>query len=175
MTSVLHLLEVEAVTPPVVAVGIIFCCFGLIHCRLAWKVYTDPVPRFVTSYSGWSSTSLTFPYFAGFSLSMGVGAFKPILPDVVMNIVALVWLPSIVVSLLGSIIWFPRFLLPPWYRRALKAGIPRHDPYAMGAFKTLPVEEQKAAAQGRTPQHAPKPNTTPGPPTPPYGPPRRSE
>ncbi|MDO5067094.1 MAG: hypothetical protein Q4D96_07440 [Propionibacteriaceae bacterium] len=149
MTTVLYLLEVEAVTPPVVAVGIVFFCLGLLHCRLAWKVYTEPVPRFVTTYNGWASLSLTMPYFAGFSLSMGVGAFKPLLPGIVMTVVALVWLPSIVISLLGAIVWFPRFLLPPWYRRALKAGVPRHDPYAMGAFKALPVEKQKAAVSQR--------------------------
>ncbi|RRD46913.1 hypothetical protein, partial [Arachnia propionica] len=64
---------------------------------------------------------------------------------------SIVWILSGIIMLLGFFIWFPRFLLPPWYRRALKAGIPRHDPYAMGAFKALPVEKQKAAAQGRTP------------------------
>ncbi|MDO5082319.1 MAG: hypothetical protein Q4D89_02815 [Arachnia propionica] len=35
-------------------------------------------------------------------------------------------------SLLGSIVWFPRFLLPRWYP-------------VMGAFKALPVEEQRTA------------------------------
>ncbi|WP_148098937.1 hypothetical protein, partial [Arachnia propionica] len=64
---------------------------------------------------------------------------------------SVIWFLCGIIMLLGFIIWFPRFLLPPWYRRALKAGIPRHDPYAMGAFKALPVEKQKAAAQGRTP------------------------
>ena len=66
---------------------------------------------------------------------------------VVMNLVALVWLPCITISLLGIFFWFPRFLLPRWYRRAVKAGVPRNDPKAMGAFKALPLEQQREAAQ----------------------------
>ncbi|MDO5067092.1 MAG: hypothetical protein Q4D96_07430 [Propionibacteriaceae bacterium] len=62
---------------------------------------------------------------------------------------SVIWLFSGIITLLGAIIWFPRFLLPPWYRRALKAGVPRHDPYAMGAFKALSLEKQKAAVQER--------------------------
>lgn len=149
MTAVLSLLEVEAVTPPVVAAGIGFCLFGVLGICLGWRVYTEPTPRFVITYRGWSSPALSLPYCGGLFLSMGVGLFKPVLPDLVMNIVALVWLPSIVVSLLGSIIWFPWFLLPRWYRRAVKAGVSKHDPYAMGAFKALPVEKQKAAVSQR--------------------------
>ena len=103
-------------------------------------------PRFVIDYHGWSSTTLSLPYIAGFFLSMGVGAFKPVLPGVVMNLVALVWLPCITISLLGIFFWFPRFLLPRWYRRAVKAGVPRNDPNAMGAFKALPLEQQHEAA-----------------------------
>ena len=41
----------------------------------------------------------------------------------------------------------PRFLLPRWYRRAVKAGVPLNDPNAMGAFKALPLEQQREAAQ----------------------------
>ncbi|RRD05509.1 hypothetical protein EII34_07200 [Arachnia propionica] len=44
--------------------------------------------------------------------------------------------------MLSVFIWFPRFLLPRWYPRAVKAGVPRHDPLLMGAFKALPRTEQ---------------------------------
>ncbi|MDO5084590.1 MAG: hypothetical protein Q4D89_14490 [Arachnia propionica] len=80
---------------------------------------------------------------------MAVASLEPILPRVVMQVLGLIWLPSGAILFLGFLFWFPRVLLPPWYRRALKAGVPRHDPYAMGAFKALPVEKQKAAVQGR--------------------------
>lgn len=60
-------------------------------------------------------------------------------PKVLMQAASIIWLISGIIFLVGSLIWFPRFLLPPWYRRAVKAGIPRIDPYAMGAFKAPPA------------------------------------
>ena len=141
------LLELEALTFPQAAIGIGLFLLGLLGIRQSRIVYTEPIPRFVIDYHGWSSTILSLPYIAGFFLSMGVGAFKPVLPGVVMNLVALVWLPCITISLLGIFFWFPRFLLPRWYRRAVKAGVPRNDPKAMGAFKALPLEQQREAAQ----------------------------
>ena len=141
------LLELEALTFPQAAIGIGLFLLGLLGIRQSRIVYTEPIPRFVIDYHGWSSTILSLPYIAGFFLSMGVGAFKPVLPGVVMNLVALVWLPCTTISLLGIFFWFPRFLLPRWYRRAVKAGVPRNDPKAMGAFKALPLEQQREAAQ----------------------------
>lgn len=141
------LLELEALTFPQATIGIGLFLLGLLGIRQSRIVYTEPIPRFVIDYHGWSSTILSLPYIAGFFLSMGVGAFKPVLPGVVMNLVALVWLPCITISLLGIFFWFPRFLLPRWYRRAVKAGVPRNDPNAMGAFKALPLEQQREAAR----------------------------
>ena len=147
MMGGIMLLELEALTFPQAAIGIGLFLLGLLGIRQSRIVYTEPIPRFVIDYHGWSSTILSLPYIAGFFLSMGVGAFKPVLPGVVMNLVALVWLPCITISLLGIFFWFPRFLLPRWYRRAVKAGVPRNDPNAMGAFKALPLEQQREAAQ----------------------------
>ena len=147
MMGGIMLLELEASTFPQAAIGIGLFLLGLLGIRQSRIIYTEPIPRFVIDYHGWSSTTLTLPYIAGFFLSMGVGAFKPVLPGVVMNLVALVWLPCITISLLGIFFWFPRFLLPRWYRRAVKAGVPRNDPNAMGAFKALPLEQQREAAQ----------------------------
>jgi len=147
MMGGIMLLELEALTFPQAAIGIGLFLLGLLGIRQSRIVYTEPIPRFVIDYHGWSSTPLSLPYIAGFFLSMGVGAFKPVLPGIVMNLVALVWLPCITISLLGIFFWFPRFLLPRWYRRAIKAGVPRNDPNAMGAFKALPLEQQREAAQ----------------------------
>ena len=63
------------------------------------------------------------------------------------GVIGLTWLFCGLTSLLGLFFWFPRFLLPRWYRRAVKAGVPRNDPNAMGAFKALPLEQQREAAQ----------------------------
>lgn len=43
-------------------------------------------------------------------------------PKVLMQAASIIWLISGIIFLVGSLIWFPRFLLPPWYRRAVKAG-----------------------------------------------------
>lgn len=147
MMGGIMLLELEALTFPQAAIGIGLFLLGLLGIRQSRIVYTEPIPRFVIDYHGWSSTILSLPYIAGFFLSMGVGAFKPVLPGIVMNLVALVWLPCITISLLGIFFWFPRFLFPRWYRRAIKAGVPRNDPNAMGAFKALPLEQQREAAR----------------------------
>ena len=145
-TSVAIPLEAVELTPPTAILGFVMGGLGVLSLYKGWKIYTEPVPRFVTSYRGWSSTLLTIPYSGTWLFCMGVGAWAQVVPLLLMRIISIIWLLSGAVMFLGFIIWFPRFLLPPWYRRALKAGIPRHDPYAMGAFKTLPVEEQKAAA-----------------------------
>ena len=51
------------------------------------------------------------------------------------------------IGLSGFFVRFPKSLTPRWYRRALKAGIPRNDPYVMGKFKALDTETQKALIQ----------------------------
>ena len=82
-------------------------------------------------------------------LLMGLAGLRPVLsiPEVIIGLLAPVWLFGGLTFLLGVFFWFPFFLLPPWYRRARRAGISRNDPNAMGAFKALSVEQQKAAAR----------------------------
>uniref|UniRef100_UPI0030C76C8F hypothetical protein n=1 Tax=Arachnia propionica TaxID=1750 RepID=UPI0030C76C8F len=143
------LLVIEELTPGYVFTGIALNLIGLLSWWQGWKVYTEAVPRFVAAYRGWSSALLTLPYSGSWLFFLGLIAWAPVAPLVLMRIISVVCVISGVVTLLGAIVWFPRFLLPPWYRRALKAGVPRYDPYAMGAFKALPVEKQKAAVQGR--------------------------
>lgn len=140
-------LVLETLTPGHVFGGVVFNLLGLLSLYQGWKVYTEPAPRFVTSYRGWSSTLLTLPYSGIWLFFLGAIAWAPVAPLLLMRIVSIICFFSGIIMLLGFFVWFPRFLLPPWYRRALKAGIPRHDPYAMGAFKALPAEKQKAAVE----------------------------
>ena len=139
----------QTVEPGALLAGFFLAVFGILALWQGWKAYVEPVPRFVVTYRGWSCILLTLPYGGLWMLSMATASLEPILPRIAMGLIGLIWLPSGVILFLGFLVWFPRFLLPPWYRRALKAGVPRHDPYAMGAFKALPVEKQKAAVQGR--------------------------
>ncbi|WP_185744237.1 hypothetical protein, partial [Arachnia propionica] len=47
-----------------------------------------------------------------------------------------------------------------------KAGVPRHDPLAMGAFKALPISEQRQLVSFTTrAEHQPPPITTTSPTT----------
>ncbi|WP_221620340.1 hypothetical protein, partial [Arachnia propionica] len=71
------------------------------------------------------------------------------IPDLILGVFGLTCIFCMVTFLLGFFFWFPPFLLPPWYHRARRAGIDRHDPDAMGAFKALPLEEQRQAARKR--------------------------
>jgi len=71
------------------------------------------------------------------------------IPDLILGVLGLTCVSCMVIFLLGFFFWFPPFLLPLWYRRARKAGIPRNDPHAMGAFKALPVEQQKTTAKNK--------------------------
>ena len=79
-------------------------------------------------------------------LCLGIAGLKPILPRAIMFVVSVTCFICFIIFMLGFLIWFPRFLLPRWYRRAVKAGVPRNDPNSMGAFKALPLEQQREAA-----------------------------
>ena len=59
------------------------------------------------------------------------------------GLIGLILFPTGAIALLGMLFWFPRFLLPTWYRRAIKAGIPRNDRHLMGWFKELSENGQK--------------------------------
>ncbi|RRD48639.1 hypothetical protein, partial [Arachnia propionica] len=116
---------------------------GIAAARLGWKAHTEPIPHFVAQYRGFSCPLLSL-FYGGLSiLCLVIFPVHLILPDWVGGIISLIHLPSLVIFFLGYLIWFPRLLLPRWYRRAVKAGVPRHDPLAMGAFKALPISEQR--------------------------------
>ena len=131
--------------PIMLTIHIIFLLFGIFSLALGRLLHTEPIPRFVPGHRGWSSWILAAPY-GGFGvMGMGIIGFIPHLPPLPLPILqafALAVIASFLTFFLGFFIWFPRFLLPRWYPRAVKAGVPRHDPFLMGAFKALPRTEQ---------------------------------
>lgn len=139
----------EALEPGVLEVGIGLILLGLFGLWRGWVIYTEPLPRFVVSYRGWSNTLLSLPYGGLFMASMGIISLKPPWPELILGLIAIAWLICGIIFLLGFLIWFPTFLVPRWYRRALKAGITRDDYPALTAFKALPAEQQKEAATRR--------------------------
>ena len=146
----LALLEVPQ-TAEAIWVAIVLLALGLLCLWQGWVAYTEPTPRFVLHYTGWSCPPLAMPYGGAALLVMALAGLRNALsmPEVVIGLLAPAWLFGGLTFLLGFFFWFPPFLLPPWYRRARKADIPRNDPHAMGAFKALPVDQQKTAAQKR--------------------------
>ena len=137
----------EGIIPGELFAAIVLILIGSLSLRQGWVAYTEPVPRFVINYCGWTCPPLAMFHGGVAMLLMSVPAFKLPLPKIVAGVIGLTWLFCGLTSLLGLFFWFPRFLLPRWYRRAVKAGVPRNDPNAMGAFKALPLEQQREAAQ----------------------------
>ncbi|WP_338568620.1 hypothetical protein V7R84_10270 [Arachnia propionica] len=136
----------EGIVSGEILAAIVLILIGLLCLWQGWVAYTEPIPRFVINYRGWTCPPLAMFHGGVAMLLMSLPAFKPPLHRIVAGVIGLTWLFCGLTSLLGLFFWFPRFLLPRWYRRAVKAGIPRNDPNAMGAFKALPLEQQREAA-----------------------------
>ena len=127
--------------------GIFLFIPGIWSLFLGLRLRYGSIPYFVSDYNGWSSVSLSLPFGGVFMLGGGIVALVPQLPTWIGQVIAIPALPSLVIALSGFFVRFPKSLTPRWYRRALKAGIPRNDPYVMGKFKALDVKTQKALIQ----------------------------
>ena len=154
MSTVIILLE--GLTGEIIVTAIFLIVIGLICLRVGWVAYTEPTPRFVLHYTGWTCPPLAMLYGGIAMLIMGsaglitkINELEAAIPKVFLGIIGATWVFCGITFLLGLFFWFPPFLLPPWYRRARKAGVPRNDPHAMGAFKELTVEQQKTAAKNK--------------------------
>ena len=126
-------------------IGILGLVRGL---QIRWAA----TPSFVVEYQGWSSPALSLPYGAVYMFTLAIGTFREDLPLWLFQAVGVVMMLSLSITLLGFFVWFPRCLLPGWYRRARKAGVPRHDPYAMARFKRLAKAEQRGAKWPNIPE-----------------------
>ena len=136
----------EGIIPGELFAAIVLILIGSLSLRQGWVAYTEPVPRFVINYRGWTCPPLAMFYGGVSMLLMSLPAFKPPLHRIVAEVIGLTWVFCILTFLIGFF-WFPRFLLRRWHRRAVKAGVPRNDPNAMGAFKAVLMEQQREAAQ----------------------------
>lgn len=145
MTNQVVLLE--GIVSGEILAAIVLILIGLLCLWQGWVAYTEPIPRFVVNYRGWTCPPLAMFHGGVAMLLMSLPAFKPPLHRIVAGVIGLTWLFCGLTSLLGLFFWFPRFLLPRWYRRAVKAGVPGNDPNAMGAFKAVLMEQQREAAQ----------------------------
>ncbi len=133
-------------------VGLILFALGIFGFIRGLQIRFARIPYFVTGYHGWSSPLLSLPFGGIFVFGLGIQSFDALLPLWILELNVVIALPSFLVFMLGMIIWFPPFLLPGWYRRARKAGVPRHDPYAMARFKRLTKAEQRKAKWPNIPE-----------------------
>ncbi len=129
----------EAFPSGIIWLMVFATAIGLLALRQGWVAYTEPTPRFVLHYNGWSCPPLAMLYGGGFMLVTGIAVpvtkleeLQAAIPDLILGVFGLTCIFCMVTFLLGFFFWFPPFLLPPWYHRARRAGIDRHDPHAMG-------------------------------------------
>ena len=127
--------------------GVFLFIPGIWSIFLGLRLRYSSIPYFVSEYNGWTSASLSLPFGGVFMLGWGITPFASQLPNWVIQVVYTAGFFSMAIGLSGFFIRFPKSLTPRWYRRALKAGIPRNDPYLMGKFKALDLETQKALIQ----------------------------
>ena len=130
-----------------VVVGSIFFIFGAWGLVVGLRLRYGSIPYFVNDYNGWTSLSLGIPFGGIFMLGGSIIPFASLLPTWVIQVISIPAAPSGAIFLSAIFVRFPKSLTPRWYRRALKAGIPRNDPYVMGKFKALDVKTQKALIQ----------------------------
>ena len=123
-----------------VAVALLLGILGLLAIWGGMRIRNARIPNFVTTYNGRSSGTLALPYTGICLICLGVADSLPVWAK---GLIGLILFPTGAIALLGMLFWFPRFLLPAWYRRAIKAGIPRNDRHLMAWFKELSEDGQK--------------------------------
>ncbi|VEJ57344.1 hypothetical protein [Arachnia propionica] len=133
-----------------VAVALLLGILGLLAVWGGMRIRNARIPNFVTTYTGRASGALTLPFTGICLLCAGVAGVGYSLPSWVKGLIGLVLLFTGAIALLGTFIWFPRFLLPAWYRRATKTGVPRNDRHLMGWFKELSEDDQEELVRLRT-------------------------
>ena len=138
----LEVTSVDISSPGAIFTQLLLAALGFFALRVGLSIRNAAVPHFVSAYNGQSSSTLGLPYGGLSLLIMGSVNLLQYLPAKLAAPIAATALLGMTTFLLSVFIWFPRFLLPRWYPRAVKAGVPRRDPFLMGAFKALPRNEQ---------------------------------
>ncbi len=142
-----------SIEPGAAFTGIALLALGTFSIIRGIQLRMAKIPWFVEDYRGWSCPALALPFGGLFLLSLGIYAFEEYLPLWFAMPFSLVAIGTFFVFMLGMFVWFPWFLLPGWYRRARKAGVPRHDPHAMARFKRLTKAQQRTTTWPNLPDH----------------------
>ena len=151
----------DAMPPGAIVARVFFLATGIAGLWVGLSIRHESTPQFVVNYRGGPSRALGLPFGGIGMLSLFLGDYFKYLPPLLVVFIGGTGVLCILVWLSSFLIRFPRFLTPAWYRRALKAGVPRHDPHLMGKFKALPKETQKQLVLLRR-EHEAAPHETPG-------------
>ena len=130
-----------------VPLGLLLSFLGVLAFWGGMRMRNARIPDFVTTYNGRASGILTLPYTGICLICLGVADSLPVWAK---GLIGLIFFPTGAIALLGTFIWFPRFLLPAWYRRATRTGVPRNDRHLMGWFKELSEDDQEELVRLRT-------------------------
>ena len=82
----------EGIIPGEIFAAIVLILIGSLSLRQGWVAYTEPVPRFVINYRGWTCPPLAMFHGGVAMLLMSVPAFKLPLPKIVAGVIGLTWL-----------------------------------------------------------------------------------
>ena len=127
--------------------GLLLSFLGVLAFWGGMRMRNARIPDFVTTYNGRSSGTLALPYTGICLICLGVADSLPVWAK---GLIGLILFPTGAIALLGMLFWFPRFLLPAWYRRATRTGVPRNDRHLMGWFKELSEDDQEELVRLRT-------------------------
>ena len=72
-----HTILMEGLAPGDIFTAIFLLIIGVLCLWQGWVAYTEPVPRFVVNYHGWSCPPLAMFYGGVPMLLMSLGALKP--------------------------------------------------------------------------------------------------
>ncbi|RRD02258.1 hypothetical protein EII34_15780, partial [Arachnia propionica] len=98
----------EAFPSGIIWLMVFATAIGLLALRQGWVAYTEPTPRFVLHYNGWSCPPLAMLYGGGFMLLIGVLApvteqeeLQAAIPDLILGVFGLTCIFCMVTFLLG--------------------------------------------------------------------------
>ncbi|MDO5052919.1 MAG: hypothetical protein Q4E05_08530 [Pseudoclavibacter sp.] len=139
--------------PGAVAVAIALMIIGVVNLAMGLVFGYSKYPSFVVGYRDFSSFQLSLLFGGSVLIGRSIAGLYPVLivfiPHGVFVFMAGTALPPVIIFFRDIFVWFPWCSTPRRYQRAVRAGVPRHDPVAMGEFKALPVAEQRRLAQER--------------------------
>ena len=104
--------------------GLLLGFLGLLAVWGGIRIRNARIPDFVTTYTGRASGALALPFTGTCLLCLGIAGVGDSFPSWVKGLIGLGFPSHAALALLGTLIWFPRFLLPPGTGEPPRRGFP---------------------------------------------------